>query len=389
MIRFARLLEQRVRLPDADDGTGLAPAADARGVWSERRTLVLVAEDGEGHVGLGEAAPLPGYSLDSLDQAWDVLVRVVGVELGESALGGSLSLEALARSTVALASGAARFAVESAVVDLWSRRRSEPAWALLAHLNAKSAGSGDAPAAASFDEGRAVAALFSSAPSTWVRRAERAIAEGIGCFKLKLGVGGEWADELEALRTLRRAFPDVKLRVDANQSLSPEELWQRLPALRELELEWLEEPTARFPNGIEWPVNVPLALDETLQETPPDPSVAREHGVRAYVLKPTTLGGFVRSLELARDARAAGIAAVASHAYEGPVGFSAVAALSLGLGAGRPDDGLDRHAGVADWPALPAFDAERRRIRAWREPGFGISLAPLLEKRPVTREVSA
>jgi L-alanine-DL-glutamate epimerase-like enolase superfamily enzyme len=111
--------------------------------------------------------------------------------------------------------------------------------------------------------------------------------------------------------------------------------------------------------------------------------------VRAYVLKPTTLGGYVRASELAREAMAARIHVVLSHAYEGPVGFCAVAALAVALGDARPPDGLDRHTGLADAPALPAFDGEARRLRPWSEPGFGLELAPLVERRPPTREARA
>jgi len=66
-----------------------------------------------------------------------------------------------------------------------------------------------------------------------------------------------------------------------------------------------------------------------------------------------------------------------------------VAALSLALGANRPPDGLDRHAGIADAPNLPALDAEHGRIPAWSEPGFGLELDELLARRPVTREARA
>jgi o-succinylbenzoate synthase len=389
MIRVARLLEQRVTLPDADDDASTPPAADASRVWSERVTLLFVVEDGEGNVGLGEAAPLPAYSPDSLDDAWNALLPLVGRTVGDGELGASGSSRALRELRDTLSSPAARFAFESALLDLWARRRGEPAWALLARLRDELVPDATPdPGAAASDE-RRVAALVPSGRGPALRHAERASARGIRCFKAKTGARGGWAEELATLRALRQAFPDAALRVDANQCLSPAELWQRLPAFRELSLEWLEEPVARFPAGIEPQLGVPLALDESLQADAPAAADASEHGVRAYVLKPTTLGGLMRSLELAADARNAGLAVVASHAYEGPVGFSAVAALSLALGGNRPPDGLDRHAGIADAPNLPALDAEHGRIPAWSEPGFGLELDELLARRPVTREARA
>jgi o-succinylbenzoate synthase len=382
MTRLARLLEQRVVLPPEDGANEVPRAADSRRAWNERATLLVVVEDDDGHFGLGEAAPLPDYSPDSLDDAWSALAPLVGARLAALEAGASRDLLAVMDS---VRSPAARFALESALVDLWSRRRGEPAWKLLARLLGELHGASGEPAAAA-DAGRPVAALLPADGGRALDHAERAFERGVRCFKAKTGVPRAWSDELATLRALRRRFPEVRLRVDANQALSPAELWQRLPAFRELGLEWLEEPIPRFPEGIDWEVGVPLALDESLQRTPPVPAEAREHGVRAYVLKPTTLGGFVRASELARDAVATKLDVVLSHAYEGPVGFSAVAALAVALGSARPPDGLDRHAGLADAPAIPAFDDEARRVRAWSEPGFGLSLAPLVERRPPIRE---
>ncbi len=390
MIRLTRLLEQRIRFAESGEESAGA-VGDARRTWPERRTLLLVVEDGLGNVGLGEAAPLPDYSPDSLDDAFQALAPLVGTPLADSNRAPE-SLGELRAMTSTVATPSVCFALESALVELASRKRGEPAWKLVERLFDELTGGGDAESAARSaraEGGRPVAALLPTDPQRALAHAERAFARGIRCLKAKVGASGAWTEELELLRALRRRFPDVRLRVDANQGFSGRELWQRLPTLRELELEWLEEPVRRFPRDLETPVDIPLALDESLQTDAPSAALAREHGVRAFVLKPTTLGGFTRSLELARDARAAGLAAVASHAYEGPVGFSAVAALALALGAGRPAEGLDRHAAIADAPDLPAFDAERGLIHPWSEPGFGLELAALVEQRPIVREVRA
>lgn len=387
MIRVTRLIEQHLHFVDeAGDPTVASNAAHS---WSDRQTLLLAVEDAGGRVGLGEAAPLPDYSPESLDDAWNALAPLVGAELGKGELGAPGSSRELLAMTAAIPSRSARFAFETAVLDLWSRRLEEPAWALLARILAELSANAGTSEALSPEEGRPISTLLPNGMERALAHAERAFARGIRCLKAKIGAHGAWAEELALLRALRHRFPEASLRVDANRSLSPEELWQRLPSLRELGLEWLEEPVRRFPQGIEWRVGVPLALDESLQTEVPDERVLREHDVRAFVLKPTTLGGFIQSFELAEIARSAGLAVVVSHAYEGPVAFSALAALSLALGPGRPADGLDRHPGVAGAPSLPGFDPEGVRIRAWLEPGFGHSLPTLLARRPPARELGA
>ena len=81
MISIRRLVEQRIRL--AVDAGGPGSVGDARRTWSERRTLLVFVEDGTGHVGLGEAAPLADYSPDSLDEAFAALAPLVGKPLGD------------------------------------------------------------------------------------------------------------------------------------------------------------------------------------------------------------------------------------------------------------------------------------------------------------------
>src|SRR5206468_1527550 len=65
------------------------------------------------------------------------------------------------------------------------------------------------------------------------------------------------------------------------------------------------------------------------------------------VLKPTLLGGFATCLELARRAHTAGVAAIVTHALEGPVGFAACVELARAIG-GPHAHGLAPHAGLVD-----------------------------------------
>ena len=60
-MRIVRARTQLVRWP-------IAPEGPARG-RSERSALLLEVVTADGHVGLGEAAPLPGMSTDTLADA--------------------------------------------------------------------------------------------------------------------------------------------------------------------------------------------------------------------------------------------------------------------------------------------------------------------------------
>ena len=158
----------------------------------------------------------------------------------------------------------------------------------------------------------------------------------------------------------------------ASRSATLAALEPRRPALRELELEWLEEPTNE---PLATSLGVPVALDESLDAALPD--LESHPDIVALVLKPTALGGVARCLELARHATAHGRACVASHSLEGPVGFMAAAALALALPQ-RAAHGLGPYAGMPARSGLAALALERDEVVRWDAPGFGLSVEQAL-----------
>ena len=362
MIRAARLVEHHWPLPGG--------AQSAAGTWNERRALLLVLEDSGGLMGLGEAAPLPGFSQDTLETARDALLPLLGHSLPDHEPHRAVT-DALREVSAPLASAAARCALESALLDLWSRRAHAPAWSLLTPPNTR-----EAP------ERVKLALWLPDGTGAALAAAEQALARGVATFKVKLDTARGLEGGIATLETLRRALgPTVALRADANRSATRAELEPFVARLQALALEWLEEPT-RAP--LTEAVGVPLALDESLQAENALPSLAERPFISALVLKPTALGGLSRCLALASDARAHGRAAVASHALEGPVGFMAAASLAVALGAGPAH-------GLAPYLALrgarpPALAPDADELVRWRSPGFGLDVADALDGSSIARE---
>jgi mandelate racemase len=89
----------------------------------------------------------------------------------------------------------------------------------------------------------AYAALRSMRPDDAAAEAEAALGLGFAAVKVKIGRGGLAAD-LATIRAVRQAVGDgVSIMVDYNQSLSVVEACDRLRALDEEGLTWIEEPT--------------------------------------------------------------------------------------------------------------------------------------------------
>jgi o-succinylbenzoate synthase len=362
MIVARRVVEHRFALEP--------PLRSAAGSWHERHSLLLVVEDRSGVLGLGEAAPLPGFSRDTFDAARDALLPLLGRTLPDREPTVDIASQ-LRRASAPLPSPAARAALEAALLDLWSRQDAHPAWSLL----------------------RADAAGLTVPLSLWLpdgtepalEAAKTAADRGIRAFKVKLDARDGLEPAVRTLEALRRSFgPTVSLRADANRSASRDELAPFIERLCALELEWLEEPTAE---PLLDPLGVAVALDESLEPDGTAPDFRARPFVTALVLKPTALGGLGRCLELARHAGARSRAAVASHTLEGPAGFAAAAALAVALGAERAH-GLAPHRALRGLRP-PALRGDRDEIVAWQEHGFGLDGADALAHSEILREHGA
>jgi len=356
-----RLVRLSVEEHGAAGGRALWTAAGAVGA---RPGLLLTIEDERGERGQGEASPLPGYSPDTLAACRAALEALSWRGRALDSAAPLLPQIAGALEEIDAGLPAARFALETALLDLAGRRLGQPCHRLLA----------DDPAARlplSF-------LLVAESAAELVVEARTAIAAGAGTLKWKIGRPGRFADELDALRALRQAVGDgVAIRLDANRGFAAGEVEGRLRALAAIDPELIEEPVDGPWAALPPHPPVAVAADESLADARGVAAalVAIGEGrCAALVLKPTVRGGALACLKLAREAAQLGAATLVTHAFEGPIALAAAAALALSTPPPRRAAGLAPHAGLAAWPslALPMFDGGE--LRALDAPGLGVSL---------------
>jgi len=305
----------------------IEPRGAARGAWHERTAFILGVRTADSGTGLGEAAPLPGMSVDTLD---DVMCEC-------TAFADQLPIEIAHPDDVLrvakrfAASAAARFAIETALVAALAQRQQT-----------------------------SVAALWTPRPLMQLRLAavvdtaddaQRAIAAGYTCLKIK-------AASPDRVLQIATAAPGIRLRVDANRTWPRAKTIAWLAQLAELPVDYVEEPCPDAHELLRESLPCGIALDESLvalaaadlDRALDSPSLA------ALVLKPTLLGGFGRCLELAALAQRRGVAPITSHALEGPIGTCACFELAGAIAADVP-------VGLAAHPALDHF-AEATEIYA-------------------------
>ncbi|MBC7172680.1 MAG: O-succinylbenzoate synthase [Polyangiaceae bacterium] len=258
------------------------------------------------------------------------------------------------------ASPSARCALDVALLDLIAQRKGVPLHVLLG-----GAPTGTVALSALLPMGDLDAAL---------EFAEERWRQGISVFKAK--VGADLDRELVFLHAFRTQFEHpFTLRLDANRTLAEQTASRDLARLAELEPEYLEEP---FPLEalfrLKQPPPLPLALDESLQESDAELWAARAMDaglVRALVLKPAALGGILRCLRLGQIGARRGVASSVSHLYDGPVALAAGAELALALE--RPGTaGLAPHPGLALWPAAVSPAIRGSHLERHDLPGLGL-----------------
>lgn len=342
------------------------PHSHAGAEWTERSILLLRVRDAHGLDGYGEASPLPGYSPDTADACEQALRAISDAELAAlDELNAPCDLTLAAAALVPARLPAARFGLEAALLDRLGRRTRRPLWSLLgevvgetrsprpASTHLEEAPNAQLPIWPNFGQHEALvsapvptdgaavglcALLPTADPERALREAREHVCLGVRTFKLKVGPGRLLESQRVTLQALRGALGDsVRLRLDANRSLSRDALAATLAALASYEIEFLEEPLLD-PEPAEFAASpCALALDESLQALD-DATLALFLGVptcRALVLKPTALGGLQRCIDLAGKARAHGREVVVSHTLEGPIGWSACAELALALAPSR------------------------------------------------------
>jgi O-succinylbenzoate synthase len=211
------------------------PLVTAHGSWSVRNTIILRLDDGNGHHGYGEIAPIPSFGSPELSVCAEIL-RGIGRRMSRSdALSDKLPAEM-------------RFAFGCAVAMMEGRLPKAGHWPLAKLLP------------------RGPDALFV---------AGRAIRLGSRCFKYKLtGVPEE--QEMEMLGILFDTLGAVggKLRLDLNESLTPrkaEKCIRQFAKAGGKALDFVEQPLKRGMEDemrvIAGRTGVPIALDESVADT--------------------------------------------------------------------------------------------------------------------------
>jgi o-succinylbenzoate synthase len=300
------------------------PAGTSRGVLNHRRVWYLVLEK-EGRIGVGECAPLPGLSAETIPEVEQVLAALAVDPDGFCA---QADQERMPSSV--------RFALETALRDL------EQAGTQILFPSGFTRG----------EKGILINGLIWMGEVSFMKEQVRQkLDSGWRCIKLKIGAL-QFEEELAILKDIRSEYSsdDVILRVDANGGFSPDQVLDRLGQLAELGIHSIEQPIAKgqwqHMAGLCRKSPLDIAFDEELIGI-----TKREEKIRLLdtlsphylVLKPSLHGGMKGCDEWIELADARGIGWWVTSYLESDLGLNAIAQwtflkqthLHQGLGTGK------------------------------------------------------
>ena len=297
------------------------PLLTAHGAVTVRRGIEVRVGD-DACVGRGEAAPLPGFGVETYDEALGALQRwaddpdgapprepcaAAAVESALTQLDAEIEGVTLATLLAGKAPTQPRIAAHALVSDLDPEAAAQSAAraAEVGHLAVKLK-------VAAHDSGRR-----SGAPGSASASGE----DGRGSIGSASASIGEQAARIAAVR---RALPaGVALRLDANGG------WDRATAVKvlrrvgHLDIEFVEEPT---PQPADWAqisrtAGLSVAADEHLRDPAALDRLVEVGAIEVAVLKPAVLGGPHAAYDLARRAAMRGVRSVVSTFICGPAGL--------------------------------------------------------------------
>lgn len=317
--------------------------ANAATQWQER-SLLIIKIDSKCNTGFGEASPLPGYSVESLESVQHALSKLPNnVSLPETPNDFFLLAKEFSQGLPSL-----RFALETAFLDLLSKEQSQSISKIL-NSTSKEASHGSI--------------LFDTS-LTAEQNAKECTKENISCIKFKAPKIKEPAF-IETLNKFNKCAPSVGIRIDANQSWTVPVAQFYCDQLANRPIEFIEEPCKTWEEAFTLKTNIPFACDESLHPHRDSSTRANEFltspKLKVAVLKPMVLGGIQVTMEHIKRLKTLNVLPILSHSLGGAAEHSMLSELACTMGSSLAH-GLGNHSGLRGLEALVGATFSKKLI---------------------------
>ncbi|HZT96754.1 MAG TPA: o-succinylbenzoate synthase [Chloroflexota bacterium] len=257
------------------------PFETSYGTLTEKETIIVRARSADGLVGYGEAPALqiPYYLEEWTDSALLALERFIVPSILNQELGDAAALEACYRWV--RGSCAAKAGIEAAFWDIRAQEEGIPLHKLWGgHRDRIEAG---------------ISLGAESELGRLIEKVGRAVEDGYRRVKVKIMPGRD----VEVIRVIREAHPDVALMADANSAYAISDAGH----LRELDafrLMMLEQPLGWDDildhAELQQEIDTPICLDESIRSAGDAEKALRIGAARIINVKPARLGGYRQAM---------------------------------------------------------------------------------------------
>ena len=257
---------------------------------------------------------------------------------------------------------AARAAVDMALHDLRARAAGQPLCELLGRAHA------ELPTSITIGIKDSLAEVLAEA--------QEYVGRGFRILKVKVGLDPR--SDFERLRKLHERYGSrVRIRVDANQGYSLDDLRRLLALVDELGFEFVEQPMRPARDAeldqLTAGERARIALDESLLSPEDALRLAQARRCGIFNIKLMKCGGVTPALEIARTAEARGLALMWGCSDESRISIAAALHAAFSSRATKYLD-LDGHLDLARDPARGGFTIDEGLMHLSGAPGLGVEL---------------
>ena len=261
----------------------------------ETESIVLTVVDSEGMAGFGEGTPRPYVTGERLDHS-----LIAAHALAEQAVGQEIStrdalltlLTTTGRSDIACTHPAAFCALETALLDLWTRQQGQPLYRF-------------------FDGHSQTDRLYFSGVIPFIRHADQfhqilQLVQQLNFSALKLKVV-DLESGIAQLKRIRSVLgPDIDIRVDANGAFTSRTALAFIEQATPMAISAVEQPVAKDDleglKTVSAASRIPIIADESMYTTHGPQYLIENHICDGINIRLSSCGGFIKAYELYQQA---------------------------------------------------------------------------------------
>ena len=281
--------------------------------FSYREGFIISMSDESGNSGIGECAPLPGFSYEEIDEVKDQL-RKLSISFIDLQIDDNISsIESFLNAKLLYPS--VKFGIEQGFLNLLLGRVKNFFKNNFESINA------EIP----------VNAVFGISDNiSLIEGIEKKLENGYSTFKIKIGKK-PFEEDFRLIESVRKYFGnDIKIRLDVNGAWTYDEALDNLKRIEQFKIEYIEEPSSNLEimDRLAKKTNVPAAADESIGSLSEALDFIKSSGIKFFVIKPMILDGIFSTIKLIEEAKKYNKKIVISSAFESNIGLSALAFLA-------------------------------------------------------------